>query len=1784
MNTPNRNPEKVMVGFEGANQKNGFSNSLNNGVDSDKVSCHLRQLRSPSKLALPEGISGKEATAKIRAAIPITLSSFADMWDNIRKLVMKDLINLPEDMIRITAGMLNFIYKLVKAVNMGDYMSLALDMILSTPKGFFKNISLAEQTEYVKNTVSTFFKGCSQTVESEGLCSSVRTFLKLGIENINLVQSSDVLTGLRDLILRLMSFSLLPITVTEIFIKTLGKPKSGNILDTLEGIMGSLVTLFTFGESISSENGVYKSLMQSKGVKGYAQTAEILCIRAKHTYVNTPIDNHENVKQWFKEVSDHLNLGRTLQKNLSVKSPENLKLVASISSLVDMLIVKKKEMQNKRRHVPFLATIISDPGVGKSVIKLAFVKMCFEDAGVEYSSDLVYVKNLIDEYYSGIHPKHMVCELAELGSTHRDIVKSKGDPILSVLTTMVDDAPMPLNMANLADKDNTFFDINYIIVDANLSLMNADVATNHPSAIMRRVVETRPTVKHKYRLPGVGQIDRVKARTAPHPLEVYTFSVVTYIVINNKECTEKFLLTDGSCHEWYAVMKKLLREHREANEYGDKMSEMGLDYLHSHLSSSTVTVTDVDDIVICQTEGDSEDSSLWSQDKKDFWKQRNRSIPPSELIPSLSTDEMVAALAKDIEDELEQTQSCDIKHWGIIPVGGVVDAVFTSPVIKDFMRISLRIMLFFAWFCLLSNRESRNVIEVAIYHIIYSQFGNFTQDRIYLMRALFSIDQYEYGDRPQKVLFKLFIKCIVTHWVIKFICEYFYYTLYDGAILEYTAFALSFYTVVSWLLVYYYSQCESFTSFLTRKIKNYLWCCLIRTGDEIIDSRTQQLLYYYGVFSRSVVTEFFTFFVIKILNFIVKCTGSTWISGIAFYLIVSNRLRKEWLTGVRPFLARAPPTLVTIAGSFIIVAATLSLARKIRQATAEGLAVSRERTHEEIEAKMEDIHIKSGCKIPAPRKRQGNTPDWDANQYMTCVVSNSLKMSNNIEDVEKAITRNLRHVRCTNGVEDANGKTEFLLGKGIGIYGSYFLTNKHSLMNLGPCGYLRFEIVRNLNDRCSKVICNVAPNAMSIVSDDLVIIKLRGCNFADIRGYIPDNLLKIVPNGVTALIGGTSTHAYTYGKLKGHNNYHGKITFRNTVSYKWSDHKKGLCGTPLITNHGSKSVLAGIHCASNGSRPIDDCYADMFSMNEIKAAVKKISSSLIGVYSEGAVRLSSTCGGFEPIDKHNPALFESMDGAVLVGQMQGYRHIKPKTSAVVFRKTAEQKVCDITDTSSRDDEGNLLYGPPPMRAVRTPEGDLAAPMNHFAAAIGKVKPSLNPVILEEVVKLRTEHIVKELKKKGITKLEPVPIEVAVNGSDEDCYINAMKPNTSGGVLWPGKKSNHMSPTELPFRKEGAMKLDDEVVAQVHEVLEAYEVEEKANPLIGAQLKDEARSKKKNDVGKTRVFCMSSMEMTIVQRMFLISYYSLMIMINFSFETGLGINMHSTDVDAIVNHLEALEPGVDMNVLEGDYSAFDTTMLHDISCAANTVTFNVLSALGYSIYALKMVMGIFSDDILPAIILNGLLLLACMTPSGAYPTAEKNCEKNVIMVMYAWVYLCTYGHIPFKPRDFWDHVRLVTYGDDLLGSVTSSAAPYFNNVIYAEFCLKHFGMKYTSATKGQVLKPFVEKKDMTFLKRGFVWREDLDHWVAPLDRSSIMKSLLWSLPSKVVSSHTQFTECCVSANRELFFHYKEKEFFVKREKLITLVVDETSQSRDRVSALFLTYSQLKDSLYPNITDE
>jgi hypothetical protein len=169
--------------------------------------------------------------------------------------------------------------------------------------------------------------------------------------------------------------------------------------------------------------------------------------------------------------------------------------------------------------------------------------------------------------------------------------------------------------------------------------------------------------------------------------------------------------------------------------------------------------------------------------------------------------------------------------------------------------------------------------------------------------------------------------------------------------------------------------------------------------------------------------------------------------------------------------------------------------------------------------------------------------------------------------------------------------------------------------------------------------------------------------------------------------------------------------------------------------------------------------------------------------------------------------------------------------------------------------------------------------------------------------------------------------------------------------------------------------------------------------------------------------------------------------------------------------------------------------------------------------------------------------AGLQPSGKYGTAEDNTLRNLIMLRVFW-----YSHPELKYMDFFEYICPRNFGDDLLAAVRPKVAHLFNNLTYQKFCETVYGLPFTPAMKEGKMEAFMTVDTCSFLKRKFVYREDLGRKVAPLEMDSIVKSLIWYVPSPNVTLEEQMVSTVTSALWEMSLHLDEKKFEIFRSKM------------------------------------
>lgn len=714
----------------------------------------------------------------------------------------------------------------------------------------------------------------------------------------------------------------------------------------------------------------------------------------------------------------------------------------------------------------------------------------------------------------------------------------------------------------------------------------------------------------------------------------------------------------------------------------------------------------------------------------------------------------------------------------------------------------------------------------------------------------------------------------------------------------------------------------------------------------------------------------------------------------------------------------------------------------------------------------------------------------------------------------------------------------------LGVCEDYAIINTHSLagsdtflLHVSTTGSVDLKV----NEKWKSSF--IGATERTDLGNDVTLLRLSSMRFTDKLIHFPNN--EKFPVGCAAAIGGTAVRAFYQKEATEFDDSRiGTFKVSHYWSYAWPDHKSGKCGLPLVIQKDAGSCIAGLH--TGGAEGFG--YGTVITRAMIVAGIEviKARNPFAPIVSEGAL----ACPVLTEAPIKSPFRYEELHGLTYFGKTPGKVLLNNKSR---LRRTPFASDIQTFFFEKLDFISEMKYQPPLMQPTGKGE-NYRSPYNIALRGMNTQRKPLDTAIMAKVLQVLADRVISKLKEKGITKLDPLTIESAINGPEIDPFIKRINPTTSAGFTWNTKKEN-VIPIVDETQERVLREPIEELKERIKEVLDKYESGESANFVYTAQLKDEPRTHDKVKEGKTRVFYMPPIEAIVVARMFLAPFYSLMVEHGDVFCTTVGIAIHS-DADRFVRELKAFSP----YIMEGDYKSFDTTMPFDIGKIGNSLVYMVLKALGYNEKSLKVVMGLLSDNSFPYIMmLLELFLALAMQPSGKFATAEDNSLKNLIMLMYAWYY-----HPELRDHHFFDFVSPRTYGDDLLAAVKEMMKHLFNNNYYQKFCKEHYNMTYTSAAKSSDVEDFMTVETMSFLKRKFVFRESIQRWIPPLEMESIFRSLSWFIPSNHISEEQQLIDTMGSALWELYFHLEADKYHEVREYFITLASQQYMMARTEVA--------------------
>jgi hypothetical protein len=416
--------------------------------------------------------------------------------------------------------------------------------------------------------------------------------------------------------------------------------------------------------------------------------------------------------------------------------------------------------------------------------------------------------------------------------------------------------------------------------------------------------------------------------------------------------------------------------------------------------------------------------------------------------------------------------------------------------------------------------------------------------------------------------------------------------------------------------------------------------------------------------------------------------------------------------------------------------------------------------------------------------------------------------------------------------------------------------------------------------------------------------------------------------------------------------------------------------------------------------------------------------------------------------------------------------------------------------------------------------------------IEMVKPNVShdKMILEKCVNSFVNDVLHELEPGWEKQLVFLSRRASVNGIPKVKFIDRINCSSSMGFPWRTSKKGFLV-ADVDEKYPEGVDFGPEVWDRVDVILSQYSRGQRSFPVYVGCPKDEPTLLRKCKEKKTRIFTASPVDWSTVVRSRLLPITRLIQMNPFIFEAGPGTVCQSSKWTDFYTYLTIF--GV-KNMIAGDFGKFDKRMTSDFVLAAFRFLALIYRAAGFGPEEILEILCIGEDTAFPIVDMNGDLIEFFGTnPSGHPLTVIINSIVNCLYMRY-----CYYVNNPNSECDsFKKNVHLMTYGDDNIMNVSSEISGWFNHTVLVT-TLATIGVEYTMADKDSESVPLIHIDDCSFLKRKWVYSEELDNMMCPLDINSIHKSLTVWLPSKTINRYEQMVSVIESANSELFFHGRE----------------------------------------------
>jgi hypothetical protein len=540
------------------------------------------------------------------------------------------------------------------------------------------------------------------------------------------------------------------------------------------------------------------------------------------------------------------------------------------------------------------------------------------------------------------------------------------------------------------------------------------------------------------------------------------------------------------------------------------------------------------------------------------------------------------------------------------------------------------------------------------------------------------------------------------------------------------------------------------------------------------------------------------------------------------------------------------------------------------------------------------------------------------------------------------------------------------------------------------------------------------------------------------------------------------------------------------INYIGSDpHYTGLCGAPIIQDGKSGSHIIGFHSAGSSSdaRTAIACRLTKSNFDNAVSFFTDTSPSFLSPTAESDIDLVAQYGNVRRVEPHFKSPLNFIDPGHqfevfgVVNEMvtpHSQYSVSPISESISIH-------CGVDNVYVTPKFRPRWFGPQKtMEALATPgEG---FPDHILSSAVDEYLSPLLPAVGPYKSGLKC----------------PLTDFQVINGAPYK-YMSPMKKQTTMGFPFQGKKITHLltlDPEELPPGYIGdGYTFDDEVMEHYHLVDAKMRKNQRVNFLAKACSKDEVVTKE-----KCRTIYVGSAGLTMIGRKYFLPVVQFLQMKTIDSECAVGLNCFGPESELIYQRVRFF--GGD-RIIAGDFSKYDARLPVSILQAALKIMIKIASTMsGYQPEDLTAMNSFALELASPTIDFFGdvINLSSGGHISGNPLTAVLNSIANSLLLR------CVYYTMrpPKELCEFRDHVALLTYGDDNLGSVSSECD--FMDMVQCKNVLGERGIGYTSPDKDEIILPFYPAEKADFLKRDFNRQHETGCHLGALDMSSIFKPL------------------------------------------------------------------------------